>query len=83
MVFIDQVTLVAKKAGSWSPLDCNRDNSWQATTLRALHREQTETHPHLPVKKPIYLRWSFSLNDRLKFSHTPRGYGGTSREAGR
>ena len=31
---------------SWVPRDCNnwRDSSWQATTPRALHKQQTETH---------------------------------------
>lgn len=29
---------------------------------------------------PSYLKWSFSLRDRLQVSHTPRGYKGTPRE---
>lgn len=42
---------------SWVPWDCNkwRDSSWQATTPRAPHRQQTEHTPSHSVKDAIRL----------------------------
>lgn len=67
---------------SWAPYDCKyqKDSSQETITLRILHRQQTETDSSLPVKRPIYLSWSFSLMNRVHVSLTPRGYKGTPRE---
>lgn len=68
---------------SWAPWDCNnqKDSSWQATTPRALHRWQTETHfPVFTGKNPVSLFWSSSLRGRLQIYHTSSGYRGAFRE---
>ena len=64
---------------SWAPWGCNnwKDSSWEATTPRERHREQTEATPVFPWKRPIYLVWNFTLRDWLQVSHIFSNQGDT------
>ena len=58
-MLLDHLALVARGdciPGSHGTLSVTirEDSSWQATTPRALHREQTETHPHPFCEKGLF-----------------------------
>lgn len=54
---LEHLALVAKELSFLGPtgLNIQRNSSWQATTPRALPRQQTETYPSLPETKTYWL----------------------------
>lgn len=50
-----------------------KDSSCQATTPGHWIDSRLKHNPSLPLKRPIYLVWSFNLRDRLQVFHMSRG----------
>lgn len=58
---------------------CHGESSWQASTRRALHRPQMETHPHSSAEEAWVLACSFSLRGRLPVRPTSEAVDGPQR----